>query len=252
MTTQTTATRESLEQPGPYVRRAEGEELLVRVGAVAAADCERATGQHVVGIPDEQHTSRRQQQGGVITQRRQAGHRQAGRELPDDGDALVLQVEHRRQNGRQQDCQQRAGQAGPAPRDHEQKRQRADTQQQCAPLHLVELTEERPQLAEQRIPGHVYPGDLAQLPDDHDHGDAGEVAHQDRRGQQVGDRAESQHPPDNGENANDHRQRGGERGVPSRVAGRHRSDDRSRHDRAGGLRPHGQLPGRAHQGIQGQ
>jgi hypothetical protein len=51
-----------LEQPGADVRRAEGEELLVGVGAVAAADRERAAGQHVVGVPDQQHTSRRQQQ----------------------------------------------------------------------------------------------------------------------------------------------------------------------------------------------
>jgi len=56
------AHRESLEQPGADVRRAEGEELLVGVGAVAAADRERAAGQHVVGVPDQQHTSRRQQQ----------------------------------------------------------------------------------------------------------------------------------------------------------------------------------------------
>ena len=54
------------------------EELLVRVDLVPAADRERAAGDHVVGVPDQQHSQRRQQQGGVVAERRQAKRREPG------------------------------------------------------------------------------------------------------------------------------------------------------------------------------
>ena len=63
-------------------------------------------------------------------------------------------------------------------------------------------------------------GQLAQLADDHDDGDAGQVADQDRLGQQVGDeaRAGRRRPPGTA-GPTDDGQRGRERGVPGRVAG---------------------------------
>ena len=64
----------------------------------------------------------------------------------------------------------------------------------------------------------MHAGDLAELPDDHDDGDAGQVADQDGRGQQVADETKPEQPAHDGEQADQHGQRGGQLRVPGLPA----------------------------------
>jgi hypothetical protein len=101
--------------------------------------------------------------------------------------------------------------------------QRERGQQHGVPADRVELGEERLELAEQRAAGDVHAGDLAELPDDHDDGDAGQVADQDGRGQQVADETEPEQPADDREQADQDGQRGGQfRAVTGPDRGRRR------------------------------
>ena len=92
--------REPTEQAGRGVRRAEGDELLVRVDLVAVADREGTRGPDRFGEREEDDPERPGQQEHDVANadRRQARQRDAGGDLADDVDALLGQVEQARQD----------------------------------------------------------------------------------------------------------------------------------------------------------
>ena len=110
---------------GGEVRRAEREQLLVGVDAIAVAGGEGAGGEHVVGVADDRDADRRQQQRGKVSGRhdRKARCRQPGRDLSDDPDALVLQREHGHGGGGEKHPDQRHRCLRGQPRTQQQKGQ---------------------------------------------------------------------------------------------------------------------------------
>ena len=99
------------------------------------------------------------------------------------------------------------------------------------------------------VPVDLDAGDLPQLAGDHDDGHTGHVADQDGFGQQIGQEAEPGQSPQQAEPADQQGQRGGQPGVPDRIACRDRHQHHRGHQRGRRLRPDRQLPGRPEQGV---
>ena len=97
------------DESGAEVGAAEREQLALRVDRLALAGGERPAGEDVVGVGDEGDADRRADQRGEVVGRDvgKAGDGQAGRDVADDGDAAVLQVEEEDDRRRAEHADQR-------------------------------------------------------------------------------------------------------------------------------------------------
>ena len=133
----------------------------------------------------------------------------------------------------------------------EQHGQRRQAERRGRPVHLVEVRR-TPGAARRRTTSVLLDAEqLAELRGNHDDGDAGEVADQHGPRQQVGERAEPQHPADRAARRDHQRECGRER-RPVVAGGRERPERRRRHQSRRRLRADRELPRRAEDDVHGQ
>jgi hypothetical protein len=183
------ADRERLGEPGRHVRRAEREQFLVGVDAVAVADGEGPCGQDVVGVRDDRDAHGGQQQCGEIGRGHvgNARSRQPRRHVAYYPDAVCLQVEDGGDKRGEHHDDERHRRAREAVRSGEQQHEHRGRQQHGGTVQLVQSAQERRQLGYDGVALDRNAGRPAELAGDHQHPDAGQVADQHRLGQQVGD-----------------------------------------------------------------
>ena len=175
---------------------------------------ERAAGEDVVGVADEGDPERRGQHGGQLGRADvgYAGHRDAAGDLADEPHSAVGQVEQRGGRGGAEHPEQRHRRAGGEGSAHQHRGQRDQAEHGRRPVHLVEPAEHLAELGHEAVGVLRHAEQLAELRGDHDRGDAGEVADQDRAGQQVGQRAQPEQPAQHAEAGHEQGERGGEGG----------------------------------------
>ena len=173
---------DALRIPAPTLAAAEGEQLALGVDLLALMAGEGAAGEDVVGVADERDADGRADQcsqvlGGDVGQ---AGHPQAGRDVTDDCDAVVAEVEDRDDRGGTEHADQRDGRPREEVADGEQHDQRGQAEDGGRDVDLVEVSEHLTKLAEERrrLPRHTE--QLAELGGGHGERDAGQVADQHR------------------------------------------------------------------------
>ncbi len=236
------AHREAGQEPGTEVGRAEREQLPARVDlTVAGAAGKRPGGQHVVGEPDEQHPESGDHQLGQVFHSRRRRPGQAAGNAADDRDPTRAQIEHRGDGCGQHDGEQRPRRARPAPLEQEKEHQHARGEHDGAHLGRPHVMYERRNLTVQMLARHGNTGRLAQLTDNHDDGDTGQVTDQDRLGEQIGDEPQPHHPRYERQQPDHNRKRRREGRVPARVPRGQRPDGGGCHQRRRRLRADGQL-----------
>ena len=161
--------------------------------------------------------------------------------MADDCDAVVLESEEADGGGREQHPDQRYRRAWKQPAGGQQEQQHGHSERQRRSVHVAEAPSERSQLSHERIAVDRDASQLPDLPHDHDDGNTGQVAHEHRLGQEVGEKAESSRPPRDADRADDDAERGGEGGVAEGITDRERCEGGRGHERGRGLRSDRQL-----------
>jgi hypothetical protein len=131
----------ALGHPRSHVGHSHREHLLLRPHVLAVLACERARGEDLVGKADQEDSDRRieQQQRVPAARNRYAQLGEAARNAPDHCNAPLLEVEPPGKPDRDDDNEQRRGEAaGDEPQeDQDSKRGRADRQGE--PARVAEL-----------------------------------------------------------------------------------------------------------------
>ena len=230
---------------------AERQQFPVRHDLLVAVR-ERAGRHHVVAEAHDQHGERGKQQlaqhPGI--QGGQPDGRELRRDRADDADSARVQCRHR--GGGEQRGQQRPRQARPAPPQQQQERQDGQGDREDGGLCLAQPAGERADLGEEHLAADRDAGRALELIADHDQGHPRHVADQHGPRQQVREEAQPQQPGRQRHQPGDQGERAGEFGVLDRVPGGQRLDGHQGHQRGGGLRAHGQRPGRAEQRVDDQ
>ena len=235
------ADREAAHQARARVGDAERQQLLVGPDLLVAP-CERPRGQHVIAETHDQHGERGQQQlaqhvrGNVG----QPGDRQGRRDRADNGDPVAAQAKQDHGGGGQQHGQQRARRMWPAPAQQQQEDQHSRRERDRRRLHPAQAAGKRTHLREERLPGDRHAGHPPELIGNHDQRHARHVADQHRPRQQIRHETQPQQPGGHRHHPHQQGKRGGETGIPDRIAGRQRRDRDGRHQRGRGLRAHRQ------------
>ena len=175
----------------------------------------------------------------------------AGRDVADDGDPAVLQVEDADDCCCAEHADQGRRRPGEEVAEREQHGQRGQTERRGRAVQLVEVPEHLAHLAEERRGVLLDAEQLAELRGSHDEGDAGEVAHEHRPRQQVGERAEPQHPADHAARR-DHQRQCRRQRHPVVAGGHQRAERGGRHQRRRRLRADRELARRAQDDVHGQ
>ena len=192
------ADRDAAAEPGAEVGAAEGEQLALRVDGLAVARGERAAGEDVVGVGDEGDADRRADQRDEVVGRDvgKPGYGQPGRDVADDGDPAVLEVEDEDDRRRAEHADQGRGRPGEEMAQREQHGQRGQAERRGRPVQLVEVPEDLAQLVDERRRVLLDAEQLAELRGGHDGGDAGEVADSTGRESRSASAPEPEDPAD--------------------------------------------------------
>ena len=246
---------EAAHQAGGDVHPAEGEQLLLRIDPgrllVVGRRREGAGDQHVVAEADHGDPQAGEDQRPELVPRHvgDARRRQPGRHRTDDGDAVLLHVGEHADDGGRGDGDQRRRPAWAQEVDRQEQRERAHADGEGRQVGVVDDLEEGAHLGDDVVAVDVRAGHPAQLPDDHQHGGAGEVADEQRLRQQVGDHAETGQPADQAPPTDDQAERGGQRHRLVGVTAGQRGDRRAGHQGDRRLRSHREHPRRADRGV---
>ena len=118
----------ALQQAGPDVRRAERDELLVRVDLVASLRCERARGADRLCQRDERQRQRAAAESADLAEAdvRDGGSRKPGRHVRDHRDTVGREVEGTAERDRDGRDDERPGNPRCHPAKHEERNQRPD------------------------------------------------------------------------------------------------------------------------------
>ncbi len=172
--------------------------------------------------------------------------------VTDGGHAVRREVEDRDDGCRQEHDDEGHRDPGVARREEQQQPGDGEADRERRPGHAVprRVAGERPDVLEERVAGDVDAGHLAQLAGDHDDGDAGHVADQDRPRQQVADEPDAQDAGQQRIQADEQRERCREGGVADRIPRRERREHRGRHQGGGRLRADRQQSRRADQRVE--
>ncbi len=178
------------------MRAAERDELLLRVDRVDRAVLALVQGgregprdEGVVAIGHDRDTDPRDEQC-LDVRPRHCGHGregQPGGDRADDLDAEVLEVEHRRRDGRQGHRDEWRRPVVPEEVDREDHHEGRHADEHRVAVRLPDDVEERLQLKDDALAFDLGAGELAQLPDHHEDRGAEEVTDQQRLAQQLGD-----------------------------------------------------------------
>ena len=136
--------------------------------------------------------------------------------------------------------------------DQQQQAQRSGADREGQQVGVVDDPGKGPELSDEVVTLDGRPGHLAQLSDDHQHRRTGEVADQERLGEQIGDHAEAGQSADQAPPAHDQAQRGGQRHRPVGIASRQRRDRRAGHQGDRRLGTDRQHPRRTQRGVHDQ
>jgi hypothetical protein len=153
---------------------------------------------------------------------------------------VAAQAEHGYRAGGQQHRQEQPRYVRTAPVQQQEESQDGRREGKGGGLDPADTSGERTQLGEECLSGDRNSGDPSELVGDHDQRHSRHVPDQDRPGQQVGRDTQAQQPGHGRHQPDQHRQQGGELGVPHRVAGRQRPDRDRGHQRGRGFRAHRQ------------
>jgi hypothetical protein len=149
---------------------------------------------------------------------------------------VLLQGEHRNRAGGRQHADQRHRPARPQPPADQQYHQQQRGQRDRRGMHPAKAGEERGDLGGHRVPLDRRAGELAELADDHDDGNPGQVPDEHRFGQQVSQRSSPGRSTEQAQHTHDDRKTRRQAGVTQRVPTGQRRNRRRSHQRRGGLR----------------
>ena len=113
--------------------------------------------------------------------------------------------------------------------DQQQQTQRPRTDRQGQQVRVVDDAGKGLELSDEVVALDGRAGHLAQLPNDHQHGRTGEIADEQRLGEQIGDHAEARDPSEQAPSAHDQAERGGQCHCPIGVRSGKRCDRRAGH-----------------------
>ena len=182
------------------------------------AGLERPSDQCVVAVGDNGQPSPAGQ-GGQVRQRddRQLQAGQPRRHVADREHSSTGQVQDDGGQRRRRHRDQWSGPQRPEEHDSQQQGQRPDGHPQGRQVRGADHIEERADLVHDRLAVHLGTGDPAELTDHHEHRATGQIADQQRLGQQVGDHAELGQPGDQAPAGDDQAQCRAQCGDPLRV-----------------------------------
>ncbi len=196
---------EPADEPDEDVRAAEGHELALRVDLAIGGPLvgergrrEGAREEHVVAVGHERDAEARNQQDLELGPGHvgHVGQRYAARHIPDHGHAVAAQPQNGIRDRRSRHGDERGGPSWPEPVQDEDERERAQPDRQRRQVGAADDLGERTHLLDDALPVDGRAGHLAELADDHEDGRPGEVADEERLGEQVGDDPEPEHPRD--------------------------------------------------------
>ena len=229
--------------PAAALGDAHRQQFLIDADVLPVAAGERARGQHLVGERHEEQSGRgRRERDDVLPRRaRNAQVGQAGRDLPDDRDAVLVESERLGGHDRGDHDDQRGGQ----PRRHvaggEQQRQGRGADGERRRVHVPDLANHLGELRHRVGRVDVDPGELAELADDQHDRDTVDVADEHGSGEVVGQPAEPEQPRDQKARRDQQRHRAGQLEGVGAAGGGERQHGRRHERRQRALRSDDQL-----------
>ena len=206
------ADREALEEPGGDAGRSDADHLAVPVDLGAGLVGEHGRGRDGVGEGDQGDAERAGEQQGQVRERHrgEGERREPRRQLADEGDATVLEVEHGNGNDREDDRGEDAREDRPEALKDEDQRQarRPDRQRGADRLAALDRLGEGDGFVDQAVGVHGEPEQLGQLTDEDGEREAVHVPDLGRLREQVGDEAEPEHAGEHGDRTH-HQREGG-------------------------------------------
>ena len=252
------ADREALEEPGGDAGRSDAHHLAVPVDLGAGLVGEHGRRGDGVGQGDQGDAERAGEQQGQVPERHrgEGERREARRQLADEGDAAVLEVEHGHGDDREDDRGEDAREDRPQALEDDDQHQahQPDRERGADRLPTLDRLGEGDGFVDQAVGVHGEPEQLGQLTDEDGEREAVHVTDLGRLREQVGDEAEPEHAGQHGDRTHHQREGGAVRDgrLRASVRCRERDDGRRDHRAEGRVRAEHEDPGRPEQGIADQ
>jgi hypothetical protein len=221
---------EALREAGEQVRSAERDEVTIDVDLVAALRRQRPRHADPLGA-EQQHADRGADEVGEVVgvdvgDRQLRGRR---RDVADDVDPVIGELQKRRDDDAEDQHDQRARERGPARAADHQPRDARGGDRDGGAVHVADVVEQIAELMKERAARAFDAEQLGGLPDRDGQAEAEQEPGHHRLGDQVGQRAQPQHAGEHKHRGGDERQRRRERGEAAGIAIGERADRRCGH-----------------------